>query len=152
MKVILSSDVENLGTRGDVVSVADGYARNFLIPKGMAMLATKGALRQADLMQRARREREEREKQEAAGMVSRLAATAVYISARSGEGGRLFGSVTKSDVARGIEEQLGEAVDRHRILLEDPIRVLGTHQVEVKLHEEVNALVTVEVIPYEGEE
>lgn len=152
MKVILSNDVENLGTRGDVVSVADGYARNFLIPKGMAMLATKGALRQAELMQRARREREEREKQEAAGMVSRLAATSVYISARSGEGGRLFGSVTKSDVARGIEEQLGEAVDRHKILLEDPIRVLGTHQVEVKLHEEVNALVTVEVIPHDEEE
>jgi large subunit ribosomal protein L9 len=152
VKVILSNDVENLGTRGDVVSVADGYARNFLIPKGMAMLATKGALRQAELMQRARREREEREKQEAAGMVSRLAATSVYISARSGEGGRLFGSVTKSDVARGIEEQLGEAVDRHKILLEDPIRVLGTHQVEVKLHEEVNALVTVEVIPHDEEE
>ena len=152
MKVILSNDVENLGTRGDVVSVADGYARNFLIPKGMAMLATKGALRQAELMQRARREREEREKQEAAGMVSRLAATSVYISARSGDGGRLFGSVTKSDVARGIEEQLGEAVDRHKILLEDPIRVLGTHQVEVKLHEEVNALVTVEVIPHDEEE
>jgi large subunit ribosomal protein L9 len=152
VKVILSNDVENLGTRGDVVSVADGYARNFLIPKGMAMLATKGALRQAELMQRARREREEREKQEAAGMVSRLAATSVYISARSGDGGRLFGSVTKSDVARGIEEQLGEAVDRHKILLEDPIRVLGTHQVEVKLHEEVNALVTVEVIPHDEEE
>jgi large subunit ribosomal protein L9 len=151
VKVILSNDVENLGTRGDVVSVADGYARNFLIPKGMAMLATKGALRQAELMQRARREREEREKQEAAGMVSRLAATSVYISARSGEGGRLFGSVTKSDVARGIEEQLGQVVDRHKILLEDPIRVLGTHQVEVKLHEEVNALVTVEVIPHDEE-
>jgi large subunit ribosomal protein L9 len=152
MKVILSDDIENLGSKGDVISVADGYARNFLIPKGMAMLATKGALRQADLMQRARRERDERAKQEAASMVSKLAATPVYISARAGEGGRLFGSVTKSDVARGVEEQLGEAVDRHRILLEDPIRALGTHQVEVKLHEEVNALITVEVIPHEGEE
>ena len=151
MKVILSDDIENLGSRGDVVSVADGYARNFLIPKGMAMLATRGALRQAELMQKARREREEREKQEAAAMVSKLAATSVYISARAGEAGRLFGSVTKSDVARGIEEQLGEVVDRHKILLEDPIRVLGTHQVEVKLHEEVNALVTVEVIPHEEE-
>jgi large subunit ribosomal protein L9 len=152
VKVILSDDIENLGSRGDVVSVADGYARNFLIPKGMAMLATRGALRQAELMQRARWEREEREKQEAAAMVSKLAATPVYISARAGEAGRLFGSVTKSDVARGIEEQVGEVVDRHKILLEDPIRVLGTHQVEVKLHEEVNALVTVEVIPHEEEE
>ena len=152
MKVILSDDIENLGSRGDVVTVADGYARNFLIPKGMAMLATKGALRQADLMQRARRERDERAKQEAASMVSKLAAIPVYISARAGEGGRLFGSVTKSDVARGVEEQLGEVVDRHKILLDDPIRSLGTHQVEVKLHEEVNALITVEVIPHEEEE
>jgi large subunit ribosomal protein L9 len=152
MKVILADDVDNLGNKGDVVTVADGYARNFLIPKGMALFATKGALRQAELMQRARIEREQKAKEEAAGKVAALASTPIYISARAGEGGRLFGSVTKSDVARGIEEQLGEAVDRHNVVLDDPIRVLGTHQVEVKLHEEVNALVTVEVIPHEDEE
>jgi large subunit ribosomal protein L9 len=152
MKVILADNVDNLGNKGDVVTVADGYARNFLIPKGMALFATKGALRQADLMQRARIEREQKAKEEAAGKVASLASTPIYISARAGEGGRLFGSVTKSDVARGIEEQLGEVVDRHNVVLDDPIRVLGTHQVEVKLHEEVNALVTVEVIPHEDEE
>jgi large subunit ribosomal protein L9 len=152
MKVILADDVDNLGNRGDVVTVADGYARNFLIPKGRAFFATKGALRQAEMMQRARLEREQKVKEVAAAKVADLASLPIYISARAGEGGRLFGSVTKSDVARGIEEQLGEDVDRHNVLLDDPIRVLGTHQVEVKLHEEVNALVTVEVIAHEDEE
>jgi large subunit ribosomal protein L9 len=151
MKVILADDVDNLGQKGDIVAVADGYARNFLIPKGKALLATKGALRQGQMMQRARQEREEKRKAEAASKVAVLASSPVYISARAGEGGRLFGSVTKSDVARGILEQLGEPVDRHDVVLDDPIRVLGTHQVEVKLHEEVNALVTVEVIAHEEE-
>jgi large subunit ribosomal protein L9 len=151
MKVILADDVDNLGQKGDIVAVADGFARNFLIPKGKALLATKGALRQAEMMQRARQEREEKRKAEAASKVAVLASSPVYISARAGEGGRLFGSVTKSDVARGILEQLGDPVDRHDVVLDDPIRVLGTHQVEVKLHEEVNALVTVEVIAHEEE-
>jgi large subunit ribosomal protein L9 len=151
MKVILADDVDNLGQKGDIVAVADGYARNFLIPKGKALLATKGALRQAQMMQRARQEREEKRKAEAASKVAVLGSSPVYISARAGEGGRLFGSVTKSDVARGILEQLGEPVDRHDVVLDDPIRVLGSHQVEVKLHEEVNALVTVEVIAHEEE-
>jgi large subunit ribosomal protein L9 len=151
MKIILADDVETLGHKGDLVSVADGYARNFLIPKGLAITATKGALKQAEMMQRARLEREEKAKAGAAAKVSVLAASPVYISARAGEGGRLFGSVTKSDVARGILDQLGEDVDRHKVLLEEPIRSLGSHQVEVRLHEEVNALVTVEVIAHEEE-
>jgi large subunit ribosomal protein L9 len=152
MKVILSNDVETLGKKGDVVSVADGYARNFLVPQGLAMPASKGALKQAELMQKARSEREERAKAEAATKVAHLAATPVYISARAGEGGRLFGSVTNSDVARAILDQLEEDIDRRHIRLEEPIRSLGTHQVEVRLHEEVNALVTVEVIEHEEEE
>jgi large subunit ribosomal protein L9 len=80
-----------------------------------------------------------------------LAASPVYISARAGEEGRLFGSVTKSDVARAIQEQLGQDIDRHIVRLDEPIRTLGTHQIEVHLHEEVNALVTVEVIAHEEE-
>jgi large subunit ribosomal protein L9 len=151
VKVILAEDIQDLGFKGDVVTVADGYGRNFLIPKGLALFATRGALRQAEMMQKARVEREQKAKQEAASKVSVLASQPVYISARAGEGGRLFGSVTKADVARGIEDQLEEAIDRHDILLDDPIRVLGTHQVEVKLHEQVNALVTVEVIAHEEE-
>ena len=151
MKVILSNDVDNLGNKGDVVTVADGYARNYLIPKGFAIFATKGSLKQAEVMQRARAEKAERDKQEAAARVSSLAASPVYISARAGEEGRLFGSVTKADVARAIQDQLEQSVDRHQIRLDDPIRSLGSHQVEVHLHEEVNALVTVEVIAHEDE-
>ena len=152
MKVILSDDVEKLGRKGDVVTVADGYARNYLVPKGLALFASKGALRQAEQMRRAREEQERKVKEEAAARVGRLGASPVYISARAGEGGRLFGSVTKADVARAVEEQLGEPIDRHIVRLEDPIRELGTHQVEIHLHEEVNAMVTVEVIAHEEEE
>lgn len=152
MKVILADDIDNLGRKGDVVTVAAGYGRNFLVPRGLAMIATKGALKQAEHMRRAREEMERKAKEEAADTVKKLAASPVYISARAGEGGRLFGSVTKSDVARAIEEQLGESVDRHLVRLEDPIRSLGTHEIEIHLHEEVNALVSVEVIAHDEEE
>lgn len=149
MKIILVDDVDTLGHKGDVVTVADGYARNFLVPRGLAMVATRGAVKQAEQMQRARAEREEKLKEEAAAKVAKLGSSPVYISARAGEEGKLFGSVTNADVARAILDQLEEDIDRRDVLLEDPIRSLGTHQVEVKLHEEVNALITVEVIEHE---
>ncbi len=152
MKVILADDVDNVGRKGDVVVVADGFARNYLVPKGLALFASKGSLRQAELMRRAREEKERRVREAAQARVGRLGANSVYISARAGEGGRLFGSVTKADVARAIEEQLHEKVDRHQVRLEDPIRTLGTHAVEIHLHEEVNAAVNVEVIAHEEEE
>ena len=151
MKVILAADVEKLGHKGDVVTVADGYARNFLVPKGLALTASKGALKQAEQMRRAREEETKKAKEAAAAKVATLGASPVYISARAGEEGKLFGSVTNSDVARAIVEQLGEEVDRRQVRLDDPIRSLGTHQVEIHLHEEVNALVTVEVIAHEEE-
>jgi len=149
VKVILASDVDKLGQRGEVVTVADGYARNYLVPKGLALMTSKGSLRQAEQMRRAREQQERRRKSEAAAKVSLLGSQAVYISARAGEGGRLFGSVTKADVARAIEEQIGEAIDRQHVRLDDPIRSLGVHSVEIHLHEEVNALVNVEVIAHE---
>ncbi len=149
MKVILSNDIEPLGHKGDVVTVSDGYARNYLVPKGLGMVASRGALKQAELMRKAREGRDRKAKEEAAAKVAQLAATPVYISARAGEGGRLFGSVTRSDVARGIVDQLEVQLDRHDVLLEDPIRAIGSYQVEAKLHAEVSALVTVEVIPHE---
>jgi large subunit ribosomal protein L9 len=151
MKVILAADVEKLGHKGDVVTVADGYGRNYLVPKGLAMAASKGALKQAEQMRRAREEDDKKAKEAAAAKVATLGATPVYISARAGEEGKLFGSVTNSDVARAIEEQLGESIDRRHIRMEDAIRSLGSHQIEVHLHEDVNALVTVEVIAHEEE-
>jgi large subunit ribosomal protein L9 len=151
MKVILADDIESLGRKGDVVNVADGFARNFLVPKGKAMVASKGALRQAEEMRRAREEVERKLKEEAAGRVTRLGASPVYISARAGEEGRLFGSVTKSDVARALKDQLDEDIDRHLINLDEPIRSIGTHTVDVHLHPEVNATISVEVIAHEEE-
>ena len=149
MKVILAGDVDTLGRKGDVVTVADGFARNYLVPKGLALRATKGALRQAEEMRRAREEQELKRKEAAARKVAVLASQPVYISARAGEEGKLFGSVTSSDVSRAVEEQLGEVIDRRDVRLDDPIRQIGSHQVEVHLHEEVNALVTVEVIAHD---
>ncbi|MBA3431470.1 MAG: 50S ribosomal protein L9, partial [Actinobacteria bacterium] len=105
----------------------------------------------SEMMRRARVEREQRAKDAAAARVAVLASEPVFISANAGPGGRLFGSVTASDIARGIAEQLEENIDRHDVRLDEPIRSLGSHQIEVKLHEEVNALVTVEVIPVEDE-
>ncbi len=151
MKIILAADVESLGKKGDVVTVKDGYARNFLVPKGLGMMATKGALRQAEQMRRAREELDAKAKAEAEALVAGLEASPVYISARSGEGGKLFGSVTNADVARAIEEQLGQSVDRHDVRLEEPIRSLGQHEVTVHLHEQVKATVAVEVIAHEEE-
>lgn len=151
MKVILADDVESLGKKGDVVSVSPGYARNFLVPQGLALTATRGALKQAEQMRKAREEREAKLKDEAAQKVAKLNASPVYISARAGEEGKLFGSVTNSDVARAVLDQLEEDVDKRNVLLEDPIRALGTYQVEIKLHEEVSGLVTVEVIAHEEE-
>jgi large subunit ribosomal protein L9 len=151
MQVILAVDIDNLGHKGDLIVVADGYARNYLVPKGLALVASKGSLQQAEQMRRSREERERRRKEEAASKVALLGSLPVYISARAGEGGRLFGSVTKSDVARAVEEQLGQEIDRHSVRLDDPIRHLGSHSVEIHLHEEVNALVNVEVIAHDEE-
>jgi large subunit ribosomal protein L9 len=149
MKIILSEDVDKLGQKGDVVNVADGFARNYLVPKRLAMVASKGALKQAEMMQRARAEKEAKAREEATARAEKLQSQPVYISARAGEDGRLFGSVTKSDVARGLADQLGEEIDRHAITLEDPIRSLGSHHVEIPLAAGVNATITVEVIAHE---
>jgi large subunit ribosomal protein L9 len=151
MKVILANDVESLGKKGDVVTVKDGYGRNYLVPKGLAMMATKGSLRQAEMMRRAREEAETKARDEAQSRVASLEASPVYISARSGEEGRLFGSVTSSDVARAVEEQLGHSIDRRDIHLEEPIRAIGSHPAKAHLYEGVDATITVEVIAHEEE-
>lgn len=149
MKVILATDIETLGHKGDVVAVSDGYARNFLVPKGMALVASKGALRQAEQMRRAREEAGRKAKEEAAAKVALLGSSPVYISARAGEEGKLFGSVTKNDIARAVSDQLEQEIDAREVRLDDSIRRLGTFSVEVHLHEEVNALITVEVIEHD---
>jgi large subunit ribosomal protein L9 len=147
MKVILQQPVDKLGAPGDVVDVADGYARNYLIPRGLAMTASKGAVRHAGRLKQAHDKRVQLARTEASATAERLAAAPLRISSRAGEDGRLFGSVTVTDVADAIEKATGLSIDRKRIHLAEPIRSVGTHEVTVHLHPEVNASVSVEVAP-----
>jgi len=145
MRVVLRTDLDNLGKRGDIREVADGYARNYLLPKGHAIVATKGVEAQAEAMRRARDLRDARDR-EAAELVARtLVPQVIRIPARAGADGRLFGSVTAADVVDAVSQQAGVELDRRRLRLEDPIKSLGTHEVPVKLHSDVEFRVTVEV-------
>ena len=125
MKIVLREDVETLGRKGDLLEVADGYARNYLVPRGLAIKATKGVVAQADAMRRNREAREVRDRAAAEDLAARLNAGAVPVGARAGEGGKLFGSVTSADIAAAILERTGVEVDRRHVLLDDPIRELG---------------------------
>jgi len=150
MKIILQKPVDNLGNPGDVAEVADGYARNYLIPRGLAIKAEKGALRHAESLKRAHVSRLSKEKGEYEAIASKLiGAGALRIQGRAGEEGRLFGSVTAADIAEALAEQAGVAVDRKDVQLVEPIRSLGTHEVRVKLFHDVEPVVTVEVTPQE---
>jgi large subunit ribosomal protein L9 len=146
VKIVLRADVANLGNKGDLVEVAPGYARNFLVPKGLAMAASPGVTKQAEAMRRSRQVRDRREKEGAEATARQLAAKRIEIKARSGEGGRLFGSVTSTDIAEAVEAQMGIKLDRRKLSVE-PIKSLGTHEVPVRLHTEVEVPLTIEVVP-----
>jgi len=145
MKAILREDVDGLGTKGEIIEVADGYFRNYLGPKGLALKATAGAEGQAEAMRRAAVLREAATREEADELAARLASVVVTVSAKAGEGGRLFGSVGNADVADALQAQAGITVDRRTIDLEAPIKELGEHQVACRLHPEVSAVFTVSV-------
>ncbi|MET1000591.1 MAG: 50S ribosomal protein L9 [Acidimicrobiia bacterium] len=145
MKIVLRADVDNLGKKGDMVDVADGYARNFLVPKGLALKASRGAEKQAESMRRNRDARDRREREAAEAVASRLSGRTVTVLARAGEGGKLFGSVTAADVADAVQRDLGVEIDRRKLGLDEPLKELGTTELPVKLHADVVAVVTVEV-------
>lgn len=147
MKIVLRSDVDNLGRQGELVDVADGYARNFLVPRGLAIVATKGAIKQSESMRRAREVREAREREAIEAVAGRLRGQTVRVRARAGEGGKLFGSVTASDIADAVDDQLSVELDRRKLELGEALRELGTHEVAVKLHPDVEATFHVVVIP-----
>jgi len=149
MKIILQKPVDKLGVPGDVVEVADGYARNYLMPRGLAVKATKGGVKHVDSLQRAHTVRVNEEKAEAEQLAQRLIATPVQVTAHAGDAGKLFGSVTPSDVAEAIERQLGVRIDRHDVHLDEPIRSVGVHEVRVHLSAEVDPVISVEVVPDE---
>lgn len=146
MKVLLRNDIDGVGKRGDVVDVSKGFARNYLFPTGRALVANAGTERQASAMRRARDLRDAKDREAAQTVAEVLAAANVVVKARAGTAGRLFGSVTASDVADAVEAQTGAVVDRRRIHLTEPIKSLGTHVVPVGLHSDVHVELTVEVV------
>jgi large subunit ribosomal protein L9 len=146
MRVVLRNDLPALGKRGDICDVADGYARNYLLPKGHAIAATPGVETQAASMRRARDLRDARDR-EAAELVARtLVPKVIRVPARAGAEGKLFGSVTTADVAEAVSAQTGVDLDRRRLHMDEPIKSLGTHEVPVKLHSDVEFRITVEVV------
>ncbi len=146
MKLILTHEVTGLGAPGDVVEVKDGYGRNYLVPRGLAQPWTRGADKQIATIRRAREEREARDLGHANEIKAQLGGLKVRLPARSGDGGRLFGSVTSTDVAEAVNKAGGPKLDRRLITLGAPIKALGNHTVTVKVHPEVEATLNVEVV------
>lgn len=151
MKLILTDEVENLGLAGDVVDVADGYGRNYLLPRGLAIMATKGAMKEAAALTRSRKAREAKTLDGALAAKAALEARTLRIEARVDDRGRLYGSVGAADVHRVLKER-GHDVDRRKVDLKGGIKQVGTYQVPVRVHPQVIASVPVEIIDSEGEE
>ena len=146
IEVILREDVKSLGKAGELVRVKPGYARNFLLPQGLAFEATEGNKKRIAAETRARGARDQAERAEAERFAATLGAVTLTLSGKAGEEGKLFGSITAQDIADALAAQ-GHQVDRRRIQLEHPIKTLGQHTVEVRLHPEVHAEVRVSVVP-----
>lgn len=147
MKLILKQDVDNLGDAGDVVDVADGYGNNYLMPRGLAMKATKGAIADAEAIGRKRRKRAEATLAEAQEEKAEIEAAAVTVSAKAGEDGQLYGSVGVNALVKAVREQLGKAIEKKQVRLERPIKSVGEHEVPVHVYREVEATLRVEVTP-----
>jgi large subunit ribosomal protein L9 len=146
MKIILHKPVASLGQAGEIVQVKDGYARNYLFPRGLAAPATKGGVKHAERVKAQAEERIRKGKEEVESTAARLARAPVRMQAQAGEDGKLFGSITAQHIAEQVEAQLGEKVDHRDIKLDEPIRSLGAHTVKVHLHPEVDASVTIDVV------
>jgi large subunit ribosomal protein L9 len=144
MEIILRDHVENLGKRGEVVKVADGYARNYLLPRNLALPATAGNKKRVEKERKILETRESEERQSAEAIAARLNALDLSISRKVGENNQLYGSVTNADIADLLKDK-GFEIDRRKILLADPIKALGENTVPVKLHRDVTAQVKVSV-------
>lgn len=147
MRLILTQDVAGLGGSGDVVDVADGYGRNYLVPRRLAVVATRGAEKQVVAMRRARQVRDVRDLGAARELAGELAALRVSLPGRAGASGRLFGSVTAADIVEAVRSSGGPPLERRRVEIAEPIKSLGTYTVAVRLHPDVLANLTVEVVP-----
>ena len=145
MEVILREDIDRLGNRGDVVKVAAGYARNFLLPKKLAVAATESNKKIVEQERQAHLRKEAKQKTEAEDLSKLIAGTVVTIAQKAGENDQLFGSVTAKDVAEALEQK-NFTIDRRKILLDEPIKQLGEHKVNVRLHRDVTTEITVNVV------
>jgi large subunit ribosomal protein L9 len=146
-KIILTHEVSGLGAPGDVVEVKDGYARNYLVPRGLATAWTKGAAKQIEAIRRARKSREIATLDDAKAVKDRLQAAPVVVQAKAGASGRLFGAVTTADIAQAVAAAGGPTLDRRKIEIAQAIKSLGDHTVQVRLHEDVAAQIDVRVVP-----
>ncbi|MFM2070205.1 MAG: ribosomal protein [Actinomycetota bacterium] len=145
MRLILRKDLVGIGKRGDIVEVADGHARNYLLPQGLALAASDGAVSQAKAMRRARDLRDASDRESAQTIASALVAKTITITAKAGSEGKLFGSVTTGDIAQAIHAQANISIDRKKLHVE-PIKSLGAYSVSVKLHSDVEFPVNIEVV------
>jgi large subunit ribosomal protein L9 len=145
MQVLLRSDVAGVGRRGDIVNVSSGHARNYLLPNGLAVVATDGTVRQSDSMKKARQQKEAADRETATNLIADLGKRQITVTAKAGNEGRLFGSVSAADVAAAIAAQTGASVDRKAVVLSEAIRSVGEHQVTIDMHG-VSGTVTVSVV------
>ena len=145
MKLVLRSDVAQVGKKGDIVDVSDGYGRNFLLPKGLAFRASAGVESQAAKMRQSRDVRDATDRAAAQEVATGLVPKVITIAARAGAEGKLFGSVSAAEIVEAVEAQAGVSLDRRQLHLDEPIKTVGTHLVPAKLHAEVEFPITVEV-------
>ncbi|MHB1653231.1 MAG: 50S ribosomal protein L9 [Desulfitobacteriaceae bacterium] len=146
MKVILNADVKGTGKKGQIIEVADGYARNFLVPKGLAMEATAGNIQALVNKKASEARRKEQEKQTAVDLAAKLESLIVEVVSKTGEGGRLFGSVTNKEIADTLKKRYAIDMDKRKLELKEPIKTVGTYTVQAKLHPEVNAKFQIRVV------
>ncbi len=147
MKVILKADVKGTGKKGQTVEVSDGYARNFLLPRGLAVEASAGALKSLELEKKAQQEKQQRRIAELKALRDKLDGQTIKVKGRCGEGQKLFGSITNKDVAAAISQYLGQDFDRKMVELSSPIKALGTYPVSLKFGHNITGTVNVEVVP-----
>ena len=147
MKLILTQEVDGLGAPGDVVEVKDGYGRNDLVPRGLALRWTRGGEKTVESIKNARASRAVRDQDHAESIKTKLEAGPVALQVRAGTGGRLFGSVTTAEIAGALAEASGEQVDKRTIVVTNPIKTLGNHEVSIRLQDDVTAVVALNVIP-----
>lgn len=146
MKVLLLADVKGHGKKGEVVEASDGYARNFLLPRGLAREATKGILNEVKGKSEAEAYHKAQEKQLAKEMAAKLQGAKIQVVSKAGENGKLFGKVTNQNIADAIEKQLKIQIDKRKVVLPEAIKTIGSHSVEIKIYPEISAKITVETI------